>query len=175
MSFSIKLGLLGDPAAGKTSLGRKYVDDTFTEEYLPTIGLDVYFKEYQFRNYTCNCAFWDMSGYAAFANLRLQYLKGMNGAAVLFDTNRAFTVDGNILPWIVELIEMQIQENLPLAIIGNKSDLEAFEQINETEMIDKLAKQIKTNKIKYFSTSALTGQNVDEAFSWLIEQAILSI
>ncbi len=175
MSFSIKLGLLGDPAAGKTSLGRKYVDDTFTEEYLPTIGLDVYFKEYKFRNYTCNCAFWDMSGYAAFANLRLQYLKGMNGAAVLFDMNRAFTIDGNILPWIVELIEMQIQENIPLAIIGNKNDLEAFKQINETDIIDKLVKQLKSNKIKYFSTSALTGQNVDEAFNWLIEQAILSI
>ena len=45
MSYRLKIGLLGDPATGKTSLGKRYTDDSFSMEYKATVGVDIYFKE----------------------------------------------------------------------------------------------------------------------------------
>lgn len=170
MSFSIKVGLLGDPAVGKTSLGKRYVDDTFSQEYKTTIGTDIYVKEFKLDDMICKCVVWDLSGADAFASLRLKYLKGMDGGLVVFDQTRAISIENNILPWAFELIEMQIRKNIPLAILGNKSDIGAIENINEDEMIGKLKDIFGYNTIKYFPTSALTGENVQEAFNWLVNE-----
>lgn len=38
--FLFKVVVLGDTKAGKSCLVRKFVDDTFSEDYLPTIAVD---------------------------------------------------------------------------------------------------------------------------------------
>ena len=171
MSYSIKVGLLGDPAVGKTSLGKRYVDNKFTQEYKSTIGTEIYVKEFLIDQMTCKCVIWDLSGAEAFAKLRLRYLKGMDGGLVIFDKTRVISIEENILPWAFELIEMQIRKNIPLAILGNKGDIASIEKINENEMIKKLKDLFGYNTIKYFTTSALTGENVQEAFEWLVDEA----
>ena len=42
--FQKKICLLGDPAVGKTSLIRRFVEDTFDEHYVSTIGTNVLSK-----------------------------------------------------------------------------------------------------------------------------------
>ena len=170
MSFSIKVGLLGDPAVGKTALGKRYVDDMFSLEYKTTIGTDVYVKDFKIDQMICKCVIWDLSGSKAFANLRLRYLKGMDGGLVVFDQTKAFSIEDNIMPWAFELIEMQISKNIPLAILGNKNDISTNTKINGDKIIKSLKDQFGYETIKYFTTSALTGQNVKEAFNWLIDQ-----
>lgn len=175
MTFSVKIGLLGDPAAGKTSLGRRYVDNTFTHEYKGTVGIDIYHKEYINNEKIINTAIWDMSGHKAFSRLRSQYLQGLNGVLIIFDSSRAFTIEGNIIPWIFELLQIQIKSNLPLAVIGNKNDIKAIQEVNDEKILTELKKIHNFEIIKYFSTSALSGDNVEEAFMWLIDQFIESV
>jgi small GTP-binding protein len=172
MSFELKIGLLGDPATGKTSLGKRYTDASFSADYKATVGVDIYFKEIHNKDGVVKLVIWDMSGNKSFAIIRSSYLQGLNGVLIIFDTSRSFSVDGNILPWVFELLQIQIRKNLPLAVIGNKSDISIFEKINDEEIINELKSIYKFERIKYFTTSALTGENVEAAFSWLIENII---
>ena len=57
-------------------------------------------------------------------------------------------------------------ENFCLVLIGNKTDLEAERQVAEKAARD-LADSLG---IKYFETSAKTGENVNEAIDALLEQ-----
>eukprot|EP01083_Nonionella_stella_P298878 1014347_1 len=38
--YLYKLVLVGDTLVGKSNIMRRYTDDTFTDKYIPTIGLD---------------------------------------------------------------------------------------------------------------------------------------
>jgi small GTP-binding protein len=173
-AFNIKIGLLGDSAVGKTSLGTRYVDDSFSKDYKPTIGIDIYYKKFEFKESMGRISLWDMSGFKRFSSLRNKYLKGLNGGIVIFDSTRAFSLDGNILPWIYELLEIQVRGSIPLAIIGNKSDLDAVQKVETSKIIEDIKDQFNLAAIKYFTTSAKTGSNVTEAFDWLIEQSIIA-
>ena len=165
---------------GKTSLGKQYVDKTFSSEYKPTLGVDLYYKTYSFDQYDAHVLFWDMSGFKQFTHLRRQYFQGFDGAIIAFDVTRALNIDGTILPWIYDVLAMQKQSNtIPFAVLGNKSDLDIFKKVRsdevETKVLDSIKNQLTIDApIKYFQTSALTGENVDDSFNWLIEQSTLS-
>ncbi len=42
--FQYKIVLIGDSSVGKSSLLRRFADDSFEESYLATIGVDFKFK-----------------------------------------------------------------------------------------------------------------------------------
>jgi GTPase SAR1 family protein len=42
--YQYKIVLIGDSSVGKSSLLRRFADDTFEESYLATIGVDFKFK-----------------------------------------------------------------------------------------------------------------------------------
>ena len=64
--------------------------------------------------------------------------------------------------------------SIPLAILGNKSDLDAIQKVETSKIIEEIKDQFDLAAIKYFTTSAKTGANVNEAFDWLIEQSIIA-
>lgn len=43
-NFNYKIVLIGDSSVGKSSLLRRFADDSFEESYLATIGVDFKFK-----------------------------------------------------------------------------------------------------------------------------------
>ncbi len=46
MEYKGKVSLIGDESTGKTSLILRYIKDTFTEEYLTTLGADFVERTY---------------------------------------------------------------------------------------------------------------------------------
>lgn len=46
--FQYKIVLIGDSSVGKSSLLRRFADDSFEESYLATIGVDFKFKYHHF-------------------------------------------------------------------------------------------------------------------------------
>lgn len=157
MAVVKKVALLGDPSVGKTSLIRRYVFDMFEDSYLTTIGAKVVKKEMVIDDTELKLMLWDLLGQDTFDHLVSSTLKGIEGAFLVIDLTRKNTLER--LPKFIGMVE-GINPDIPLILLGNKKDLE--EDIEVT--IEDIEDFIGDNDIKYFLTSAKTGENVEEAF-----------
>jgi len=63
--------------------------------------------------------------------------------------------------WLKRLRRERPDPNMPIALAGNKVDVSP-RQVNEEEV----AAFVQENNLKYFGTSAKTGDKVDEMFVW---------
>ena len=100
---------------------------------------------------------WDLGGQESFRSLRRLYLEGANGALVIYDCTKRNTYE-KLHDWIQDFKEARGDE--PLVLIGNKNDLTDKIKITESEA----KKFAKSHNMKFVSTSAKTGSNVEDAF-----------
>lgn len=161
----IKLMLIGDSGAGKTSLLMKYAVDTFSPTYISTIGIDFKIKHMTINNSRVKLQIWDTAGQERFRTITTAYYRGSQGVAIIYDiTDReSFT---NVERWLGE-IEKHAPINVTKVLIGNKSDMIDRRAISTKEG-QELAKK---HNIKFFETSAKEGTNVIEAFDTLAHLA----
>lgn len=151
--------MLGHFGVGKTSLMRRFIDDTFSEDYKVTLGVQIQKKVVQLRSgKKLPLIIWDVEGNTTVKNARLSYLLGSNGFIYVFDATRIDTFSE-----LNEEIEF-LEESYPKAaikVIGNKLDL-----VSKQSLIDILA----AKKIRYdYLTSAKTGENVNDMFKDLAQ------
>ena len=160
MSSPKKIVLLGHFGVGKTSLMRRFIDDTFSEDYKVTLGVQIQKKVVELKNSKkLSLIIWDVEGNTTVKNARLSYLLGSNGFIYVFDATRIDTFSE-----LNEEIEF-LKENYPKAkvkVIGNKMDL-----VGKQSLVDILA----SKKIKYdYLASAKTGENVNQMFQELAQE-----
>jgi small GTP-binding protein len=158
-----KVIFLGDPAVGKTSLIKKYIDANYEERYLPTIGVSITKKNVEYSGKKFTIMFWDIAGQPQFYLLHKVYYNGANGAVLAFDLTRSHTLM-NIKNWYSELVKYQLQ-NIPMIIVGNKKDL-GQKAVIEPQM-HHLAEQLGITHV--FMTSAKSGENVEDIFKTIAE------
>ncbi len=175
--YFFKLALLGDGAVGKTNLRRQYLGQGFTSDHLMTIGADFAAHDialkHQGEEYQITMQIWDLAGQETFSAVRSKYYRGCFGGLVIFDRTRPVSFD-NITSWIDELVKHSTRGLVPIVILGNKSDLvdSADNVVKEKKVMAYVDKINEENadigfKINYYDTSALTGLNVDDAFTTL--------
>lgn len=163
MPVKIKLCVLGDPSVGKTSLIRHYCEGFFKENYLSTIGVAFNRKDVSVNLDTeikdIILTIWDIGGQTLWAAVRRNYLNGAQGVLLLFDlTNRASL--SHIRDWYMDVTQV-LGNDIPLAIIGNKSDLEYNTNVNN--ITRELCAQLRPN-LRFYATSAKTGTNMEQVF-----------
>jgi small GTP-binding protein len=171
-----KVCLIGDGYVGKTSIRRKYLKGGFKASYLPTLGVDFAQKITTFEGVPTYLIVWDIAGQPLFQSLRRRYYEGCSGMILAYSVVDRFSFD-NASKWLVEAHGF-IGELPPLIVAGNKIDLRpthAQEETVSTEEGQAFAKRFseKLNTPAIFiETSALTGENIDEAFAKLIRLMI---
>ena len=161
-----KITLVGSEAVGKTKLARMYCGVNFNENgaYKPTIGISINEKELQVsRNFNLTLYLLDLSGLKSFVKIRKFYYKYSDAVLVLFDYTNISTFE-RITDWIEESRHFLKNKTTPIILIGNKIDkIEDREDIKSKAY--KLAEQYN---FPFFETSAITGQGIDELFTYLI-------
>ncbi|MHA2298705.1 MAG: GTP-binding protein [Candidatus Hodarchaeales archaeon] len=177
----IKIALLGDGAVGKTALRHRFIGEDFQSSYLMTIGADFSIYEVDIDGKRVKFQIWDLAGQQRFAAVREGYYNGVMGCVVVYDVTRMETYT-NIPHWINEIAKHSGHGEVPLVLLGNKTDLrDDFPDALASEQGQGLAKGInsylekKGASCKYFDTSAITGQNVREAFIELGKAVLDSI
>lgn len=185
--FSFKFIIIGDHEVGKTSIIRRFVENRFLTDYRATIGLNILSHNFYALGNRINLLLWDVGAQAFFQKYRKIYYRGSQAAFIVFDlTNRNSFESVN--KWHNELKEFLENRDLPIIIVGNKKDLIEKRAISSEEGI-KLAKDLSDvskfsepsalsnfsdlsyitklsgSKISYIETSALTGENIQEAFN----------
>ncbi|MFX0011868.1 MAG: Rab family GTPase, partial [Candidatus Hermodarchaeota archaeon] len=174
-SYKFKFIIVGDKAVGKTSIVRRFVDNKFSLDYRSTLGLNVLSHTMDFYGNEVNFLLWDLGGQEYFKRFRKTYYIGAQAAFIVFDVceNDSFL---NVKKWYNELNEHIGKNNIPIVIVGNKIDLADSRTIQYKEgimLVDELSQQNTTNDFSYIETSALTGENVEDAFSLIAYHYIM--
>ncbi len=161
MSVSKKIVLLGHFGVGKSSLLRRYVENTFSENYTVTIGVHIMKKEVILSNGGVTLIIWDVEGTDDFTQYRSSYLLGASSFVYVFDASRAVTYSD--LKYNMD----HLQDKFPgtsVHIVGNKVDL-----VDEKELM----KDLEAQGIKHsYLSSAKTGKNVELLFEDIAAQLL---
>ncbi|KAK4590614.1 hypothetical protein RGQ29_020964 [Quercus rubra] len=139
-----KLVLLGDMGTGKTSLVLRFVKGQFFDNQEPTIGAAFFTQILSLAEATVKFDIWDTAGQERYHSLAPMYYRGAAAAVVVYDISSMDTFT-RAKKWVQEL-QRQGNQNLVMALVGNKSDLEAKREV-ETELCGWLQHTIMINKI----------------------------
>ena len=156
---TFKVLILGDPSVGKSCFLIRYTEDTFQDVYLSTIGMDCKYKKVDLENgESIRLQLWDTAGQDRFRSITRNLYKGAAGIILIYDVTNRKTFE-SIKNW-VESIRAEVSNKVVIVLVGNKIDKK--EQIDvKTEEGDNLAEEFN---LPFFECSALTGENINEAF-----------
>ncbi|KAK9479962.1 ras family-domain-containing protein [Lipomyces japonicus] len=155
-----KLVLLGESAVGKSSLVLRFVKDQFDDYRESTIGAAFLTQTIALDDSTTiKFEIWDTAGQERYKSLAPMYYRNANCAVVVYDITQAASLD-KAKSWVKEL-QRQANENIIIALAGNKTDLDAKRQV-ETSVAEAYAQE---SGLLFFETSAKTGENVTELFT----------
>lgn len=153
MNNSKKVVLVGHFGVGKSSLMRRFVQNTFSDNYIVTIGVHILKKEIKIEELNLTLVIWDIEGKDDIQKVRSSYLLGTSGFIYVIDPTRSQTYER-----FNEEIDF-LKTTYPtskIVSVANKSDLidiEEFKKLLEQENIS----------IDYFA-SAKEGIEVENLF-----------
>ncbi|NVM04316.1 MAG: GTP-binding protein [Candidatus Helarchaeota archaeon] len=157
-ALRFKVIVVGDPSVGKTSIVLRFTDRAFRRTYIPTIGVNISEKIINYKDAKIEFVIWDIAGQSKFSIMRKHFYTGANIQFLVFDLTSPKSFE-NILNWYKD-IKKNLKNNMRAILLANKNDLIERRKINQKE-IKKLANELN---LEYIETSALTGENVDQAF-----------
>lgn len=163
MNISKKIVVLGHFGVGKTSLIRRFVENSFSNDYKVSIGVHIVKKTVAVSaDDTVSLILWDLEGTDDIASVRESYLLGTHGIIYVFDVSRPTTFQS--IEEDLGALEKKVP-GVPTKVVGNKIDLVAGEEV------DKILKE-KAISFDYL-TSAKTGTKVNELFEHLAKMLAL--
>ena len=126
---TIKIIILGSSSVGKTCILQKGFENEFNQNSLSTIGIDFKTKYFKFDEDKVKVNYIDTAGQEKFRAISVNYLKGTDGAVLVFDITKkeTFELIGNWLDDIRENNKMSIGKML----LGNKADLEEEREVTK--------------------------------------------
>ncbi|MHA1450556.1 MAG: Rab family GTPase [Candidatus Hodarchaeales archaeon] len=160
----VKILLVGEEFTGKTSLLNQFTDRVFDETYENTLGVDVSKQKVELEDNDIKLNIWDISGKAVLASYKKHFFKNAIGAILVFDLTSRKTLT-NLIQWYQDL-----QKYCPSCtniLIGNKCDLSDEREVykDEPETYTDIL-----GSLKVMETSAKTGKNVNDAFTFLAKK-----
>ncbi len=159
--FIYKCIVVGDGGVGKTALAVRLCKGFFIEDYNMTIDVDFYVKTIEIDDFNIKLQIWDTGGQERFNSIRSIYYRGARGAAIVFDLSNQESFE-HIPRWVDE-IKRETIGDIPILLIGNKSDL-----INSREVTSEDIYNITRRfNLLYMETSAKTGAEVSKGFDVL--------
>ena len=108
---------------------------------------------------------WDTAGQERFRTIGTMYYRGAHGTMIVYDVTDAKSFQA-VEHWYHEL-KKQIHDNVPILLVGNKTDLAHSREVSTSEG-RALAARLDMH---FLETSAKTAVGVQEAF-WVVASQI---
>ena len=150
---------------------------SFSSSHIATLGVDFAQKDVVSGEIPIRLAIWDLAGQHSYESVRRHYYQGCHAIIFVYSV-----VDGesfvNTSRWFVE-INKYIKPLPPVAFIANKIDLRnsgSYEEVISTEEGQSFSESFSTKlgvPVIFRETSALTGENIQEAFHDLVEMMLI--
>jgi len=162
--YLFKLLLIGDSGVGKSCLLLRFADNTYTDSYISTIGVDFKIRTLDIDGKTVKLQIWDTAGQERFRTITSSYYRGAHGIIVVYDVTDKVSFN-NVKQWLGE-IDRYACQSVNKLLVGNKADLvekKVVEYNEAKEFADSLG-------ISFLETSAKSAHNVEEAFLTMTRQ-----
>ena len=159
--ISCKVVLIGNSGVGKTSIINQYITNVFNEEQLTTTGATYSTKKLliESKKKTISFEIWDTAGQEKYRSLTKMFYKDSSIVIMVYDITNEDSFNDIKNYWFEEVIN-NINENVIMAIVGNKNDLIENEKVNEEEV-----KNFANEKgMHYAFISAKMKNGIDELF-----------
>ena len=150
-----KIIFVGDAGVGKTTILSRIMDNSFSETYEPSIGVDFMSKNIKFRGKNIKLQMWDTAGQEKYKGLIPSYVRNSSIVFIVYDISSKISFN-NVPKWInfVKTIE-----STTLILCGNKIDL------NNREVQKEEGLQLAQKEgIAFFEVSAKTEENIKNMF-----------
>jgi small GTP-binding protein len=160
--YLFKSIVVGDGGVGKTALTLRFSKGFFTEDYKMTIGVDFHVKTITIDTaegpIRCKLQLWDTGGQERFSSIRPMYYRGSLGVVLVFDLTNSDSFEH--LPQWIEEVRANVKAEIPLLLVGNKSDLIDQRAVS----MDEINHFTHDFNLFYMETSAKTGDGVGDCF-----------
>lgn len=161
--YTFKIVLLGDPEVGKANLSQQLCYNLFSPEERLTIGVEFHVKSLEVKGKKIKIQIWDIAGEERFDFLTPTYCMGANAVLIVYDITNSKTVE-KMDNWI-EIVRQKAGD-IPIVLLGNKSDLEDYREIPKEKGL-KITQEYNLSGFSEISTK--TGENVENLFEDLSE------
>ncbi len=173
---SFKICLIGAGGTGKTSLLNRYCYNSFSENSKLTVGTNfsTAYINIKFRNshseysnkYIVDSIF-DCGGQTRFKSLIPKMLQGTDGVFLVFDLV-SYSSFNQLNEWF-DILKKNVREDIPILLIGTKSDLlntpSSCSEAVRDDLIEMFVKEYGLDG--FYRTSALENYNVLKVFNEL--------
>jgi len=175
MDYKCKMSIIGDENVGKTSIILRYLNNTFTNQYITTLGAD--FVDKVFTNSdlpnldskdSLTVTLWDLGGQKSFQEISTLDCEGSAGIMIVFDVSNKSTFK-SIPTWLD--FAKNCCPKAQIMIIGNKNDLESTidpEEIRKLE--EKMGNKLYFSSAKVGLTDGLS--NINNIFEIMAENLL---
>lgn len=159
-----KIAVVGSRSVGKSSMTVRFVEDHFVESYYPTIE-NQFSKSINYKNQDYAIEILDTAGQDEFSIMNEKHLIGIHGYILVYSVTSRQSFE--LIEFIRDKILNSIgNDELPMVLVGNKSDLNYQRQV-DTKEGEELAKRFKC---KFLETSVRNNVNINSAFESLIDE-----
>jgi len=160
--------VFGSGAVGKSSVTLRFVSDTFTPEYLPTIE-DCHRKTCTVDGIVALLEILDTAGQEEYGALRDSWVRQGDAFLLVFScTSRLSLKELGLFRERILLVNEEREMQIPMILVCNKVDLKTERRVTQQEA---LAVAKEYGNIPYVECSALEGSGCDEAFYAAVRSA----
>ena len=169
--MSFKVLMLGESGVGKSCVARRYLDDTFDEESVPTVGTD--FGRRIVRTETgarVNMMVWDTAGQERFRSLTTSFYRGAHAFVVVYDVADPATF-AKVPYWLDQIAAHATLPDAIRVLVANKIDVRDAAPAPDGTVFVSRAEGVRLARergLLFFECSAKTRQGVQQAFQELL-------
>lgn len=162
----IKILLVGEAGVGKSQLLHRFAEDTFSSEYISTIGVDFKIRTLTHEGQDVKMHIWEGGGQERFVTIISSYFRGAHVIVLCFDVTSASSAT-ELQRWY-DLVQKFGSDSVSVVVVALKSDNRA----------DPQALQIASNFCdahsldNFLRCSAKTGEGVQGVFENAIDAAL---
>ncbi|GAA6016123.1 hypothetical protein JCM11491_000675 [Sporobolomyces phaffii] len=168
-SVVLKVGMVGDSQIGKTSLMVKYVEGSYDEDYIQTLGVNFMEKTISIRNTEITFSIWDLGGQREFVSMLPLVCNDAVAILFMFDLSRKSTLN-SIKEWYRQARGFN-KTAIPF-LVGTKYDHFNTFSADEQEEITRQAKRFsRAMKAPLIFCSTSHSINVQKIFKIVLSKA----
>jgi len=157
--FLFKFLMIGSTGVGKSCLLHQLLEKKFKAESTHTIGVEFGSKVVSVAGKSVKLQIWDTAGQERFRSVTRSYYRGAAGALLVYDSTSRESFN-SLTQWLTDAKTLA-SPNIVIILCGNKIDMEADREVTFLEA----SRFAQENEILFLETSAMTGENVEDAFN----------